>query len=414
MGAVRSRSRRAILVAMTAALAMATAACSSTDTETATTTTGRATTTTVDRSDEALTSTTVFRSGEDGYATYRIPAIVRTAGGTLVAFAEGRVSTSADDGNVDLLAKRSTDGGRTWGALQVVSDMGSNFIGNPSPVVDEGSGRLVLLATYKAGTDTEAEILTGTDADTSREYLFTSGDDGATWSEPTEITASVKSPDWRWYAVGPGHAFQMRSGPHAGRLVAAANHSDASLAYGAHLLLSDDGGTTWRIGASDTPQGGPRHPNESTAAALPDGTIVVSARDQGGQDQWHRLRTTSTDGGETFTTPFEDQTGLVMPVVQASMLWLGSDDPDTAPGGSGALLLSGPSDAEQRIDLRVRTSGDAGATWSAGFLVGPGPAGYSDLVALPGRMVGVLFETGSQRADERIDFATFGAALLDG
>ncbi|MCZ7628951.1 MAG: glycoside hydrolase [Microthrixaceae bacterium] len=218
----------------------------------------------------------MFRSGEDGYATYRIPAIVETADGTLVAFAEGRVSTAADDGNVDLLAKRSSDGGRTWGELQVVADMGSDFIGNPSPVLDEESGRLVVLATGKAGTDTEAEIMTGTGADTSREYLLTSDDDGQTWSEPSEITDSVKSPDWRWYSVGPGHAVQIRSGDHEGRLVAAANHSDGALNYGAHLLLSDDGGATWRIGATDTPQGGPHHPNEATAAVLANGTIVVS------------------------------------------------------------------------------------------------------------------------------------------
>lgn len=399
--------------------------CSSGDTdEASSSTTGAAetTTTTPDRSEEALESTTVFRSGEDGYATYRIPAIVETADGTLVAFAEGRVSTAADDGNVDLLAKRSSDGGRTWGELQVVADMDSDFIGNPSPVLDEESGRLVVLATGKAGTDTEAEIMTGTGADTSREYLITSDDDAGAWSDPADITESVKSPEWRWYSVGPGHAVQIRSGDHAGRLVAAANHSDGALNYGAHLLLSDDGGVTWRIGATDTPQGGPRHPNEATAAASANGTIVVSARDQNGTDEWHRLRTTSTDGGESFVAPFEDQTGLVMLVVQASMLWLDTQGPGAEGSGeedsgeearAGELLLSGPSDAQERIDLRVRSSLDEGVTWSEGLLVGPGPAGYSDLVSLPGGAVGVLFETGDQQAHERIDFATFGAALLD-
>ena len=357
----------------------------------------------------------MFRSGEDGYASYRIPAVIEAADGTLIAFAEGRVSGAADDGNVDLLAKRSSDGGSTWGELQVVADMESNFIGNASPVVDSESGRVVLLATYKAGTDSEVEILTGTGADTSREYLLTSDDNGETWSEPVDITESVKAPDWRWYSVGPGHAFQIQSGPHAGRMVAAANHSDGALNYGAHLLLSDDGGETWRIGASDTPQGGPLHPNEATAAALPDGTIVVSARDQDGSDEWHRLRTTSTDGGESFVAPFADQVGLVMPVVQASMLWFAGTDGEDAPGGaSGTLLLSGPSDTQERIDLRVRTSADDGVTWSEGFLVGPGPAAYSDLVALPGGVVGVLLETGDAKANERIDFATFGADLLVG
>lgn len=363
-----------------------------------------------DRSDQELASTTVFVSGEDGYATYRIPAIVDTTDGTLIAFAEGRVSTAADDGDVDLLAKRSNDGGNTWGDLQVVADMGPNFIGNPSPVVDDAIGRVVLLATYKAGTDTEFDIMVGHGVDTSREFLLTSDDNGATWSEPEQITESVKAPEWHWYSVGPGHAFQIESGPHAGRLVAAANHSDDEFNYGAHLLLSDDGGLTWRIGASETPKKGPSHPNESTAAVLDDGTIVVSARDQDGDDEWHRLRTTSVDGGETFSGPFEEQTGLVIPVVQASMLAIGGTD---GSGGLTRLLLSGPSDSERRIDLRVRTSTDAGVTWSDGFLVGPGPAAYSDLIRLPGYVIGVLFETGDTDATERIDFATFGADLLD-
>lgn len=419
----RSHPFRSVLAVVAAALAVVSVGCSSSDDDgnadgrstkstRPTTAPEQATTTTVDRSGQPLASTTVFLPGEDGYATYRIPAVVRTADGTLIAFAEGRVSGSADDGNVDLLAKRSTDGGATWGELQVVADMGSNFIGNPSPALDEKSGRVVLLATYKAGTDTETEILTATGSDTSREYLLASEDDGETWSEPEEITESVKAADWRWYSVGPGHAFQILSDPHAGRLVAAANHSDSSLNYGAHLLLSDDGGRTWRIGATDTPQGGPRHPNEATAAALPDGTIVVSSRDQAGLDQWHRLQATSTDGGETFTAPFEDQAGLATPVVQASVLWW-DGHPAGGAEASGRLLLSAPSDSQQRIDLRVRTSSDAGVSWSEGFLVGPGPAAYSDLVALPGGLVGVLFETGAQRADERIDFATFGASLLD-
>lgn len=398
---------------------MAAASCSSeenkADNEADSTTPSTATTddsssTVEDRSDQELASTTVFVSGEDGYVTYRIPAIVETTDGTLIAFAEGRVSTAADDGDVDLLAKRSNDGGKTWGDLQVVADMGPNFIGNPSPVVDEATGRVVLLATYKAGTDTEFDIMVGHGIDTSREFLLTSEDNGATWSEPLQITESVKAPEWHWYSVGPGHAFQIESGPHAGRLVAAANHSDDEFNYGAHLLLSDDGGLTWRIGASETPKKGPRHPNESTAAVLDDGTIVVSARDQDGDDQWHRLRTTSVDGGETFSGPFEEQTGLVIPVVQASMLAIGGTD---GSGGLTRLLLSGPSDSEKRIDLRVRTSTDAGVTWSDGLLVGPGPAAYSDLIQLPGNLIGVLFETGDTDATERIDFATFGAGLLD-
>lgn len=361
------------------------------------------TTTTEDRSDAAPETVTVFRSGEGGYASYRIPAIVANADGDLIAFAEGRVGSAADDGDVDLVSRRSADDGRSWGPVQLVAEDGANFVGNPSPVLDVASGRLVLLATHKAGTDTEVAILTGTGADTSRELLLTSDDGGNTWSAPLDVTASVKQPDWRWYAVGPGHAIQLRTGPHAGRLVAAANHSDAGVNSGAHVLMSDDGGRTWRIGAVDTPQGGTRHPDETAGAELADGTLVFSSRDQGGADGWHRLRATSSDGGTSFDAPFEDQAGLVVPVVEASLLsWWGEGR------GDGVLLLSAPSDADQRVDLRIRTSRDAGSTWSAGLLVAAGPAAYSDLVGLPGGRVGVLVETGATGPNERIDFTAVG------
>lgn len=369
------------------------------------------------RSDAPMETVTVFRSGDDGYSTFRIPAVVRAGDGALIAFAEARVASVADDGNVDLVSRRSTDDGRTWGGLQVVADFESNFIGNPSPMLDSESNRLVLLATYKNAADKEFQILDGTGVETSREHLLTSDDDGKSWSTPTDITDSVKRPEWRWYSVGPGHAFQLRTGPNAGRLVAPANHTDAGRNYGAHLLLSDDGGRTWRIGAVDTPQGGPLHPNETTGSQVADGTIVVSARDQDGQDEWHRLRTASVDGGETFTAPFVDQVGLVTPVVQASMLWSGSDaaeDAKSKADAAGRLLLSAPSGSTERVDLRVRTSIDAGATWQDGLLVREGPSGYSDLVSLPGGAIGVLYETGDAVATERIDFATFGVDLLGG
>jgi len=418
--------RSATAAAATAATAMALllAACSGGDggsDDKASTTTTKATTTTsvADRSGEPIVTTTVFSAGEDGYATYRIPAVVRAGDGTLIAFAEARVASAADHGDVDLIAKRSTDDGVTWGELQVVADMGSDFIGNPSPVLHEESGRLVLLATFKNAADQEMQILSGTGIDTSRQYLLTSDDAGETWSEPTEITEAVKRPEWRWYSVGPGHAFQLHTGPNAGRLVAAANHSDEAMNYGAHLLFSDDGGKTWSIGASDTPQGGPMHPNEATAAQVADGTIVVSARDQGGLDEWHRLQTTSTDGGESFTGPFENQQGLVTPVVQGSILWLdlgtgaGSrSEPDQR--GDGILLFSAPSHGTDRVNLMVRTSSDGGATWKDGLLLREGPSGYSDLLALPGHAVGVLYETGDATAVERIDFVTFGADKLSG
>src|SRR5262249_31475851 len=104
----------------------------------------------------------VFTAGEGGYHSYRIPALVVTAKGTLLAFCEGRKKGRGDSGDIDLLLRRSTDGGRTWGKAQVVWDDGDNTCGNPCPVVDGKTGTVWLLMTHNLGGDTEARILDGT------------------------------------------------------------------------------------------------------------------------------------------------------------------------------------------------------------------------------------------------------------
>src|ERR1039457_4497144 len=71
-----------------------------------------------------LQQTDVFVSGEGGYHTYRIPALIVTSNQTLLAFCEGRKNSASDTGDIDLLLKRSTDGGKTWSEPQVVWDDG--------------------------------------------------------------------------------------------------------------------------------------------------------------------------------------------------------------------------------------------------------------------------------------------------
>jgi len=396
------RVRRLAPALMSAILALGACSSSISGTDAAGTS---STSTTVDQSDAAPSITTVFRAGEGGYASFRIPAVVAAKDGSLLAFAEGRTSSAADDGNVDLVLKRSSDGGSTWSALQVVAEDGANFVGNPSPVVDHATGRIVVLATHKDGADSEVDIVLGQGHDTSRVWLLTSDDAGTRWSTPRDITTEVKQPDWRWYTVGPGHAIQLTTGPHPGRLVAPANHFDAQKGAGANVLVSDDGGTTWTIGAVDTPGPGTDAPDESTSAELPDGTIVFSSRNQNQDAPWHRLRTTSADAGATYAAPFAEQVGLVVPVVQGSLLWAG--------GEGGRLLFSAPSSPTDRIDLKVRTSTDAGLTWSEGTMIASGPSAYSDLVELPAGRVGILYEVGAADPNERIDLTIIGAKRLN-
>ncbi|MGW7622543.1 sialidase family protein [Streptomyces antimycoticus] len=350
-----------------------------------------------------------FRAGTEGYASYRIPAAVLTHDGTVLAFAEGRVNSSADDGHIDLVLKRSADGGRTWGVLQVVARNGDGTAGNPAPVVLDGGphdGRVLLVHIRSAASATEDRIRRGevSAADGRRVWLTYSDDDGASWSEAREITASTKRPEWRWYATTPGHALQLRYGAHAGRIVVAANHSlpptvpgddgTEGRYNGGHDLLSDDDGATWQIGYVDDNPDGYVNVNETTAAQLPDGRVYFNTRTDA-TAPGTRADAHSGDGGATLDLPFRPQAGLVAPVVEGSVLHLGEPD---------ALLFSGPADPAYRALMTVRTSHDSGVTWRPTHTVNGLPAAYSDLVRLDEATVGLLYETGDFSAYSTITF----------
>lgn len=170
----------------------------------------------------ALPASVPFRAGREGYASFRIPAVVVTQAGTLLAFCEGRVDSARDWGHIDIVLKRSTDGGRTWGPLNVCASNGVHLSGNPAPVVLD-TGRILLVHIRSAASASEDAILRGqvSDADGRRVWVQHSDDDGVTWTGPREITESVKRPGWRWYATTPGHAVQLSTG----RVVVPANHT---------------------------------------------------------------------------------------------------------------------------------------------------------------------------------------------
>ncbi|MGS2616424.1 sialidase family protein [Micromonospora sp. LZ34] len=349
-----------------------------------------------------------FVAGTDGYTGFRIPAVVSARSGTLLAFAEGRQGSLSDAGNIDLVLKRSGDGGCTWGPLQVVHERGPDTAGNPAPVLT-ASGRVVLLSTVNAGDASEAEIMRGdvTAEQSRRVFVQHSDDEGVSWSVPREITAQAKASNWRWYATGPGHAVRLTAAAHRDRLVVPANHSIAPPAgssdlgteakyYGGHLLYSDDGGENWQIGAVDDNPDGYLNVNESTAAELPDGRLYLNTREHNGSAPGNRADTYSADGGATLVQPYRPQATLVGPVVQASVLQL--------TGPKAPLLYSGPADPASRAAMTLRISTDRGVTWRPARALSGLPAAYSDLVQLDSHTVGVLYETGSFGPYETITF----------
>ncbi|NRQ38126.1 exo-alpha-sialidase [Nonomuraea sp. NN258] len=354
-----------------------------------------------------------YRAATDGYHTFRIPAAVVTGQGTVLAFAEGRRGSAGDSGHIDLVLKRSTDGGETWNALQVVAtEPRRGTAGNPAPIVTD-DGRIVLVFVRQGPSATEEKIRRGQvpAADGRRVFVTVSADDGLTWSAPREITSSVKRPEWRWYATTPGHALQLRQGPHAGRLVVPANHSlppsgsdngTEGRYNGGHALLSDDGGRTWRIGYVDDNPDGYVNVNETTATELPGGRIYLNTRTDS-TAPGTRADAYSADGGRTLERPFRPQAGLVGPVVEGSVLsW---ESPR-------ALLFSGPAAPDARALMTIRVSTDEGVTWRPAHTVSGLPAAYSDLVGLDGDTVGLLFETGDFGPYEQIAFRRVPAAEL--
>lgn len=355
---------------------------------------------------------TVFRAGEDGYHTFRIPAIVESVDGTLLAFSEGRRTGPQDWGDIDLVLRRSTDGGTTWGPLQVLVDDGPDRAGNPAPVVDRHSGRVLVLFNRSLGTDVEWLIRMGMGLGEMTAWVLHSDNSGATWSVPREITGDVKPSGWRWYAMGPVHGIQLTRGEHAGRLVIPANHSTeggpGDEFLGAHAIYSDDGGDTWSLGAVDSAGEGTMNPSESTVVERVDGSLYFNTRNQTG-DGAHRAVTTSLDGGMTFTGPYVGDPQIEAPVVQASVIRYGAVDRGQQ---QNHLLFSSPGHPEKRRDLTVLSSHDEGATWGKGRVLHGGPSAYSDLVVTHDRLVGVLFEAGLEGPYERIDYAVFGVGWL--
>ncbi|WP_371643911.1 exo-alpha-sialidase [Streptomyces mirabilis] len=349
----------------------------------------------------------LFRASQDpGYACFRIPAVVRSTHGTLLAFAEGRVHDCGDAGDIDIVVKRSTDGGRTWGPLQVVNEGAGDSHGNPAPIVDRETGRIVLAETYNTGrTDGR-----GCDVPCDRTpHLQYSDDDGLSWSAPRDLSAEILPPNWNsWYATGPVHGIQLTRGRHAGRLIFGVNtetwNGSRVTANNAALITSDDGGDHWRIGASDSwpiAEDGTfrQKPSELTLTERADGSVLVSGREQDGTDLGHRTQTVSRDGGDSFTAPFRDLPGLYAPQVQGSVLRLGD-----------RVLLACPGDPDRRRTMMIRSSYDGGRTWDSvdrGTVVTTDWSGYSDLVGIGEGAVGLLYEGGAVDARDEVRFARF-------
>jgi sialidase-1 len=343
----------------------------------------------------------LFKSGTDGYHTFRIPAIIVTNKSTVLAFAEGRKNSGSDTGDIDLVVKRSEDNGKTWSDLSVIWDDAENVCGNPAPVVDKKTGVVWLLSTWNLGADHESEIIKQTSKDSRRVFVLSSSDDGKTWSEAKEITPSVKLENWTWYATGPCHGIQVKKGKHKGRLVIPCDHIESGTnKYFSHIIYSDDHGKTWNLGGS-TPQD---QVNECTVSELSNGNLMLNMRNYD-RTAKNRKVALSKDGGITWGNIYSDKT-LIEPICQGSLLMSGSGR------GKGNLLFLNPANENARKNMTLRLSDDDGKTWSRSKVLFEGPSAYSDLTTLPNGNIGCLYEAGNAHSYEGIVYEEVSFSAL--
>ena len=355
-----------------------------------------------------LETSDVFPPGLNGIARYRIPGMVVTHQGTVLAYCEARKNSSSDWGEIEIHLRRSIDGGKTWQPSQHIAHQANRIEGNPKKAeggaYEQTVNNPVAIVDHSTGT---IEFLYCVNY--ARCFSMRSADDGLTWTKPQEITSVFepfrKKYDWKVIATGPGHGIQIRSG----RLVV-----PIWLAYGkigdhgpsaAGTIYSDDHGKTWQAGDIAFPNEGEfGTPNETMITELSNGHVLLVARSVSKANR--KLISHSLDGATRWSQPeFHDQ--LWEPVCMASIA--------SHPSKPGTLIFSNPhslgldkagkeiaASRGKRQNLSIKLSRDDGKTWPINKTLDAGPSAYSDLAVLPDENIVCLYE-----ADKAIVCARF-------
>lgn len=341
----------------------------------------------------------LFESGQDGYALYRIPGIVVTSRGTVLAYCEARKTGKSDWDAIDILLRRSTDGGKTWGPRQSLADVPGPKAKNPVAVAQKlGDANTVTYNNPVAFADRSGDVHLLFCLEYCRCFYLRSTDDGVTWTKPVEITATFdkfrSEYDWKVLATGPGHGIQLKSG----RLLIPVWLSTGTGGH-AHrpsvtsTIYSDDQGKTWHRGEIAVPNTATWiNPNETSAVELSDGRVMLNVRSE--SKARRRLVVTSADGAIKWSEPRFDE-ALLEPVCMASILRL----PGLSPAGKWRIVFSNPH-ADGRRNLSLKLSEDDGETWSVNKTLDAGFGAYSDLAVLPDGTLLCFYERGRE-ADQQ-------------
>ncbi len=361
----------------------------------------------------ALEKNAVFPAGMNGIARYRIPGIVVTPKGTVLAYCEARKNNSSDWGEIEVHLRRSTDGGRTWQPAQHIAHRTGRIEGNPHKKEAGAHEQTVNNPAAIVDRDTGAiEFLYCVNY--ARCFSMRSTDDGLTWSAPVEITATFepfrKHYDWKVIATGPGHGIQLKSGRLVVPVWLAFGQTGDHKPSAAATIHSDDHGQTWQAGDLAVPTTPEFHDaSETILAELSDGRVLLVARSVSPANR--KIVTTSPDGA-TGWTPLAFHDELWEPICMAGLV--------SHPAQPGTLIFSNPHtlglDKEgkeipagrgKRENLVIKLSRDDGRTWPVSRVLDPGKAAYSDLAVLPDGVILCLYE-----AEQDITCARFSMDWL--
>jgi len=341
-----------------------------------------------------LETVDLFHAGQGGYAYYRIPGLVVTAKGTVLAYCEARREGQNDWENIDVLLRRSTDGGRTWEAPRVMGAIPGPH--HKNPVALAGKYARADQVTYSnpvAIATRDGTVHFFFCLEFNRCFYRRSDDDGATFSPPEEITSDFQAfrPDYDWHiiAAGPGHGIEL----HSGRLVLPFWMSTGVGKNGFNpsavgVIVSDDQGRSWRAaGIPFAAATAGTNPTCGEVVELSQDRVMMNARSS--SPSGHRLIVIGGQGGTQWGRPYFDP-ALVEQGCMGGITRLS----EGRAGGKDRILFSNPDDPRARANLSIKLSYDEGATWPVKRQLEPGPSSYSDLAVLPDGTILCLYERG--------------------
>jgi sialidase-1 len=361
-----------------------------------------------------LEKTGLFEAGKGGHKLYRIPGNVVTAKGTVLAYCEARKYSGLDWDDIEILLRRSTDGGKTWSEPAGLPRPEGKLPRNPAALPNAELNKRAPIA--KEGQITYNNPVAIVDrnglvhflycVDYGRCFYLRSDDDGKTFRKPVEITRTFeqfhKDYDCKVFATGPAHGIQLKNG----RLVvpvwlSTGTGGNAHRPSVVATIYSDDAGKTWQRGDIAANETDPlTNPSETVLVQLSDGRVMLNMRSE--SKQHRRAVAFSSDGATKWTRPvFAEQ--LKEPICMASLCRLSEkpkqDHDRLLFANPDHLLRFGkegkPGLGRDRKNLTVKLSYDEGKTWPVSRVLEPGFSGYSDLAVGPDGIIYCLYERGS-------------------